>query len=290
MSPDSVAVNNFLLLASLVITQVLGDMGLSRAMKDFGVANPLSVSGLASLILYALTNHWVWIGVGTLIFSLFLYFIAVSRLDLSYVLPIHAFQYVLNAFFAGMILGERVSVLRWLSAIVITLGVFIVSISANPESFRQTSRKLSRIPFRRWFDRFLGATVPVGLSGVKFWMTVLTIALADSAGDLCNTIGTRQIGAIKINSFRSLLSFIGKILTNANILRGIAFQTIAFFSFLSILSQADISLVRPATAIGYVTTLLGAKFLLHERIQPGRLLGIAIVGIGVVLVGLDGSP
>ncbi|MEG3436736.1 hypothetical protein V0288_06355 [Pannus brasiliensis CCIBt3594] len=280
--------NTFLLLASLVITQVLGDMWLSRAMKSFGTANPLSVSGLASIVVYALTNFWIWLGVATLVFSLFLYFIAVSRLDLSYVLPIHASQYILNAFFAWILLGESVSVIRWLSAIVIAVGVFIVSLSKNPASFEKLSPKQKNFPFRKWFDKFFLALVPVSLSAVKFWGAVLVIALSDSAGDLSNTIGMRQIGAMKINSPSSLIRFIGKILTNANILRGIAFQTIAFFSFLSILSWADISLVRPATASGYVTTLLGAKYLLHEQIKPGRLFGIVIVGIGVGLVSLDG--
>jgi drug/metabolite transporter (DMT)-like permease len=281
-------VKNFFLLALLVITQVLGDMWLSRAMKSFGEANPLSVSGFATLVLYALTNYWIWLGVGTLILSLFLYFISVSRMDLSYVLPIHAFQYVLNAFFAGIILGERVSIIRWLSAIAITVGVLMVSISANPDSFARSTEKVSRLPWRRWFDRFFFFLIPIDLSAAKFWLTVLVIALSDSMGDLSSTIGMRQIGAIKINSLPSLLTLIQKILTNASILRGVCFQTIAFFSFLSILSWADISLVRPATASGYVTTLLGAKFLLHEQIQPGRLFGIAIVGIGVALVSLDG--
>lgn len=263
-------------------------MWLSRAMKSFGTANPLSVSGLASIVVYALTNFWIWLGVGTLVLSLFLYFIAVSRLDLSYVLPIHASQYILNAFFAWILLGESVSVIRWLSAIVIAVGVFIVAISQNPASFAIISKNQKNLPFRKWLDQFFLGLVPVSLSAVKFWSAVLVIALSDSAGDLSNTIGMRQIGAIKINSPSSLSRFLRKILTNANILRGIAFQTIAFFSFLSILSWADISLVRPATASGYVTTLLGAKYLLHEQIKPGRLFGIIIVGIGVGLVSLDG--
>jgi transporter family protein len=278
-------VKTFFLLAALVITQVLGDIWLSRAMKSFGEANPLNLSGLAALIAYVLTNYWIWLGIGTLILSLFLYFIAVSRLDLSYVLPIHASNYVFNALFARLILGETVSVIRWLSAIVITFGVFIVSISENPASFVKFSKKVAKFPFKKGLNRFFLFLTPVSLSASKFWMTVMVIVLADAGGDLSNAIGMRQIGPVKITSFSSLMPLIHKILTNRNILRGIACQTIAFFSFISILSWADISLVRPATALTYVFTLLGARFILNEQIGLGRLIGMMIVGCGVALVG-----
>lgn len=101
-------------------------------------------------------------------------------------------------------------------------------------------------------------------------------------------MGMRQIGVVKLNSLWTLIDWLKKILTNGSILRGIACQTVAFFSFISLLSWADISLVRPATALTYVFTLFGARFVLNEQIKFGRLLGIMIVGIGVALVGLDG--
>lgn len=164
----------------LVITQVLGDIWLSRAMKSFGTANPLSFSGLVALILYVLTNYWIWLGIGTLIVSLFLYFIAVSRLDLSYVLPIHASNYVFNALLAWLILGERVSLIRWLSAFVITLGVLIVSLSENPNSFAKLTDRTRKFPWRKWFDRFFLFLTPISLSASKFWLTVMIIVLADA--------------------------------------------------------------------------------------------------------------
>jgi len=65
---------------------------------------------------------------------------------------------------------------------------------------------------------------------------------------------------------------------------GIACLTVSFFSFLTVLSWADLSFVIPATAIYYVVTVLGAKFLLGERIDRMRWTGTLLVCVGVALV------
>ncbi|MDV3001940.1 MAG: 4-amino-4-deoxy-L-arabinose-phosphoundecaprenol flippase subunit ArnE [Chroococcopsis gigantea SAG 12.99] len=288
--PRLISVKIFVLLSALVTTQVLGDIWLSRGMKAFGVADPLSFTGLYTLIAYLLGNPWIWLGVATLIISLFLYFISVSRLDLSYVLPIHASNYVFNALFAWVILGEKVSAIRWASAFIITLGVLLVGISENPDSFDKlinTEPKRKFLRFKRWLDKVFLFATPIGVSAVKTWVAVLIIVLADAGGDLFNAVGTRQVGAVKLSSLPDVVKYIGKILTNTFILRGILCQTVAFISFVSVLSWADISLVRPCTALTYIFTLIGAKYILGEEVKRGRLIGIIIVGCGVALIALD---
>ncbi|WLT39225.1 hypothetical protein NON20_06295 [Synechocystis sp. B12] len=47
------------------------------------------------------------VGVITLLFALFLYFTATSRLDLSLVLPLFSSSYILNALLAWLILGKK---------------------------------------------------------------------------------------------------------------------------------------------------------------------------------------
>ncbi len=273
----------FLLLASLVVSQVLGDIWLSRGMKEFGEANPLTVSGLLALIGYLFTSPWIWLGVLVLIFSLFMYFIAVSHFDLSYVLPIHASSYVLNAFFAWMILGENVSLIRWISALTISLGVLIVSLSENPLTEKTLTAVLAHTK-RKWLNRSLFFLFPLTFSLPKTLVAIIVTVLADAGGDLFNARGMKQIGSVELGSYKDILQFIRRVLTNSYILRGIACQTVAFISFISVLSWADISLVRPATAATYIFTLLGARLILHEHIKLGRLIGIVIVGCGVALI------
>ena len=59
---------------------------------------------------------------------------------------------------------------------------------------------------------------------------------------------------------------------------------VSFFSFLAVLSWADLSFVVPATAIVYAVTVLGAKFILREHIDGMRWAGTLLVCLGVALV------
>ena len=48
-----------------------------------------------------------------------------SRADLSFVLPVIASSYVLIAIAGHFVLGEKISGLRWLSILIISLGVLL---------------------------------------------------------------------------------------------------------------------------------------------------------------------
>lgn len=271
---------NFFLLALLISTQVLGDIGLSRGMKGFGVVNPLDFSNFLPLGLYLTTNIWIWIGLSFLIISLVLYLTAISRLDLSFVLPIHSFSYVVNAIFAGLLLGEHISEMRWLSTFIISFGVLFVGLSQqfSDKSLRETKTdtkiKSSNIPL--FF-------LPLGFSLSKTWLAVIILSLADSAGDLLLASGMKKIGKIERMSIKEALQLTYKIITNSSILSGIACQAIAFFMFITVLSWADISFVRPATALTYLFSMLGAKLMLRETFTREKLIGITLIGIGIVL-------
>ncbi|WP_239005450.1 EamA family transporter [Gloeothece citriformis] len=255
-------------------------------MNKFKTGNLFDLSGFWSLITYLVTSPWIWLGVITLVISLLLYYVAVSRLDLSFVLPILASNYILNALLAWLILDEKVSPLRWIATLVITVGVFIVTINKT----RQTRQKFSsavKNKFKSWVNFGLFALLPFSFSLSPTWSFILIIAVADGFGDLFNAKGMKQIGEVQFESFSHLLEVGKQVITNHWILLGITGQTIAFFSFVSALSLADISFVRPATALTYAISLVGAHFMLKEKIGWGRLVGIIVVGIGIILIDLD---
>ncbi len=70
---------NLILLFLLNITQVLGDIWLSKAMKQFGEVNLVNSESWIPLIIYLLTNFWIWLGVIFLMLSLGLYLTVISR-------------------------------------------------------------------------------------------------------------------------------------------------------------------------------------------------------------------
>jgi drug/metabolite transporter (DMT)-like permease len=278
---------NTLILIVLVITQVFGDIWLSQGMKIYGEVTSFSPQAILDLLQYLFTSIWFYLGLGSLTFSWFLYLICVSRLDLSYVLPIHASSYILNALMAWLILHEPVSFLRWLASLTISLGVFIVgwseylsqklvtkAVKSPLQSLKIHSEKVNKFILSLPFSFYLP----------KLWLGVLVLVLADSTGDLLNAKGMRQIGSPSSFYPKEILQWIGKIATNISLILGIFSQAIALLMFISLLSWDDISIVRPASALGYIVSLLGAKYILHEKISRGRLIGITVIACGVMII------
>ena len=120
-------------------------------------------------------------------------------------------------------------------------------------------------------------------------MTALMIALVvlgGSVGDVFITKGMKQVGEIATLNLGELLRIAGRTLTNRWFLIGLFFMAVSFFSFLAVLSWADLSLVLPATSISFVITTVGAKLYLKETISPARWAGIVLVCVGVALISL----
>lgn len=121
---------------------------------------------------------------------------------------------------------------------------------------------------------------------MKTALFIALIVLADSAGDVFLTRGMKQVGEISRLSPRALLAVGRKVITNRSFLSGILFMAITFFSFLIVLSWADLSLVFPAKSLVYVTSTLGAKWVLRETVSLQRWGGIFLVCLGVALISL----
>jgi uncharacterized membrane protein len=56
-------------------------------------------------------------------------------------------------------------------------------------------------------------------------------------------------------------------------------------SNMTVLSWADYSYVMPASAIGYVAVTFVGMTLLGETVSPRRWIGVALICVGVFLVG-----
>lgn len=74
-------------------------------------------------------------------------------------------------------------------------------------------------------------------------------------------------------------------LGNANVLLGIAMETVFFVSLMILLKRHDVSLIWPLTSLGFVLTALAAKFIRHEEISLLRWSGVLLIVSGAALVG-----
>jgi len=107
------------LFALLVVSNVLGHFSLSRGLHEVG----LLVSFAPWPYIHAFLNPLVVTGVALLMVWLISQLSLLSRVDLSYVLPVTSISYVLTALMGKFLLHEPVSTERWIGIGLVVLGV-----------------------------------------------------------------------------------------------------------------------------------------------------------------------
>jgi len=111
--------------------------------------------------------------------------------------------------------------------------------------------------------------------------------IAGPLGNLMLGKGMKSIGKIttKISSPGELVDVLARILSSGTIWLGIASLLTFFVAYMLVLSWADYSYVQPASAIAYGVVALLATLLLGEAVSPLRWAGIAVICVGVFVVG-----
>jgi uncharacterized membrane protein len=120
-------------LAVAILANSLGNLCLSKGMKQFGVAKP-SLDWLIQTGFHVVSNPWLILGVLLLLVFLAAYLTALSWADLSFVLPATAPGYLLNAGLSRIFLHETVSPTRWAGTILIVTGTWLVARTYSPSS------------------------------------------------------------------------------------------------------------------------------------------------------------
>jgi ceramide glucosyltransferase len=120
---------------------------------------------------------------------------------------------------------------------------------------------------------------------VKTFLLLCSLIVCSSLGEILSAKGMQKVGAISFQP-RALLGAIWRMVRNPFLIAGVCFLAVSFFSFISLLSYADLSFVVPLTAVAYITNTLGGRYFLGERISMERWLGTLLVAIGVALIAL----
>ena len=114
----------------VLIAGLLGGTGhvlLSKGMKTVGDLTEAPTSLVGGMVARAVSNPWLILGVVLQASFFFLYLTLLSRDDVSKILPMTAFDYIVVALLAQMFLAEPVTPARWTGIGLIVLGVFMVS-------------------------------------------------------------------------------------------------------------------------------------------------------------------
>jgi drug/metabolite transporter (DMT)-like permease len=114
------------LVVLMVLFSSVGDILLSKGMKQIGSVSLASPASLVAAFAGTVTNGMIWLGIGCLLLFFVSYLLVLSWADYSYVMPASATGYAVVPLLGYLLLGEAVTSTRWVGVSIICLGVALV--------------------------------------------------------------------------------------------------------------------------------------------------------------------
>ncbi len=110
---------------------IAGDLTLRYAMRQVPPPTSISIAEIGRLGAYVASSTQVKIGIALLALNFTALLALLSFLDVSIVGPARAISYLFLTLLAWLILGERVTPLRWAGVALITAGVAVILSTAH---------------------------------------------------------------------------------------------------------------------------------------------------------------
>jgi uncharacterized membrane protein len=120
---------------------------------------------------------------------------------------------------------------------------------------------------------------------LKTLILIFIMVLAGPLGNVLLGKGMKHVGAVQLWPPAELLRVFTRVFTSGTIWLGVGFLLVFFAAYMIVLSWADYSYVQPASSISYAVVALLASIWLGEFVSASRWAGIAVICIGVFLVG-----
>lgn len=119
----------------------------------------------------------------------------------------------------------------------------------------------------------------------KTYCMILIMVIFGPVGNILLGKGMKGIGSASTWSFSELPQVFRQVFTESFIWLGVASLITFFVAYMLILSWADFSYVQPASSISYLMVALLSSFFLGEKIAPLHWAGVAVICLGVLVVG-----
>ena len=116
----------FIYFFMIVVAGTLGELCVSRAMKQVGEVHDFRPAAIVKVIGRALRVKWMWIGIGMMALAFFSLLAVLSVEKVSFVVPVTALSYVAGALGGRFFLGERITRSRWTGIALVCIGVTLV--------------------------------------------------------------------------------------------------------------------------------------------------------------------
>lgn len=113
------------------------------------------------------------------------------------------------------------------------------------------------------------------------YVFIIGIGLAAAGSQYLLKIGVTQQQISLAAPWQTLL----KLVQNTNLIMAAGFYVLAFALYMFLLVRADVSYLYPVTqGLNFVLIFIMAWLLLNESITPQRVLGMAVIIIGIYIV------
>lgn len=120
---------------------------------------------------------------------------------------------------------------------------------------------------------------------LKTFLLILVMVIAGPLGNVLLSKGMKQTGSLVWWPPGEALHTVVRVFGTGSIWLGVASLLTFFLANILVLSWADYSFVQPASSIAYGVSALLGYFMLGEPVSPLRWTGIAIICLGVFVVG-----
>lgn len=115
------------------------------------------------------------------------------------------------------------------------------------------------------------------------WFLVISGVVLNAAAQLLLKAATTATGPIAL-SWAGVASATPRLLSHYGSWGGFACYVVSVLLWILALSRAPVSVVYPLVSIGYIVNAIGAMFLFGETLAPTKLLGIAVIILGVFIL------
>ena len=105
-----------------------GEISVAHAVKQVGEVQSFALKSLLGFLRRALWQPWFWLGIALLTLNFFALLTLLSWANVSFVIPATALSYVIGALAAKLLLGERLTPLRWAGILLVSAGVAMVTL------------------------------------------------------------------------------------------------------------------------------------------------------------------
>ena len=123
--------------------------------------------------------------------------------------------------------------------------------------------------------------------GISTAQVVAYVALAaglSATGNLIIKNAARSMGGLNLSGGH-LAQTLLHLFTNAGIILGLALYLVGFVLWAKVLSTVDISLAYPIfISLAFVIVVVGSRIFFGESLNPLKILGIAVIALGIIVV------